>query len=254
MIRILLSVGTLLITSLAFAQSSYVVTVTGDTLLGEVKLISGGTMDRVQLNSNSKKTTYTAFQARAARANNETYHALQLGTSYRFMKLIKEGHLSIYGYRIETQTSYDGRLLRKANGESFDVPTIAFRGSVLNFIADCESAAQAVKEQKLGREDLEAIANAYNDCMNQKLKQNYLNEQKTIVARSKRARVEDFLKVVSATNLDNKAEVEGLLNDMITKIEAGQSIPSYQKNALIDYLKDMKEFKESLDKLFADIQ
>ncbi len=254
MTRLLPLVVTIFVAFHARAQLSYVVTVTGDTLTGDVKLISGGSMDRVQLIDKSKKTTYTAFQAKAAKVNNETFHAVQLGPSYKFMLLIKEGHMNIYGYRIETQTSYDGRLLRKASGESFDVPTIAFRGSVLNFISDCESAAQKVKDEKLGRENLTEIAEAYNACMDQKNRQHYLNEQKKIVAQSKKGKVENFLKQVSGSNLDNQSEVEGLLQDMITKIEAGQSIPSYQKNALYDFLKNKPEFRTRLDQLFAEIQ
>ncbi len=244
----------LLAPSQILAQSDYVVTSRGDTLTGVVKIIPGAKLDRLQLITTSKKTNYNALQAKSIKIDQEIFHAIQLGENMRYMKLIRPGHLSLYGYRIDNQTSYDGRLLRKVSGETFDVPTLLFRTSVLNFIEDCDSAAIHVKQRKLSRDDLDAVIDEYNTCMDEKYQQRALEEEIRMTRENKMAKLEAFMNLIETMDIKNKSEIVGLLKDIKGKVESDTAVPSYQKEALKDYLKDVLETKDNLEGILKMIQ
>lgn len=231
------------------AQTDYLVTLQGDTLFGEIKLITGPKVDRLQLITEGEKSNYSALQARAIRMEGQVYHAIPLGDNLHYMQLLKVGSMSIYGYRIENQATYDGRLLRKSTGASFDVPTIKFRSSIANFIEECDTVSQTVRGRKMSREDLEEIVAMYNDCMADKLKEREKVQQEILTREQKKTKLESFRQQIADSSLDKKDEIVGLLSDMIQKIASEQSIPAYQKSALQDYLGGTTEFRDSLTQL-----
>ena len=56
---------------------------------------------------------------------------------YRFMLLIRNGYLSLYGFRDGTQNSFDSRFLVKRDGKSMDLPNLTFRRNMIDFLDDC---------------------------------------------------------------------------------------------------------------------
>lgn len=241
--------GLLFISHQMVAQNDFVVTLSGDTVHGNASIVKAGKFDIVQLADDSKKTKYTAMETKVIQIDNNLYHPVPLGGNIYFMKLLRTGFLSLYGYKIENQTTYEGRLLRKATGDIFDVPIIKFRSSIISFIKDCDSAAQVVKTHRLKRENLEEIVIEYNRCMGEVFRQRNTDNQLSITKEEKKSKLDDFRKLIESTQLDGKSEVMVLLSDMVSKIESGEPIPAYQKNALKDYLKGKRELSKEFEKL-----
>lgn len=234
---------------IAQEQKDFVVTTLGDTLYGKIKLIHGGKFDRVQINSNGKKIGYTSVQVTEVSFNNDRFHPVELGGNIKLMKLLKYGFLSLYGYRIENEVGYSGRLLRKIGGAYIDIPILTFRSALANFISACEPLAEKVKKRELGRDDLEQIVIEYNQCLNQKTEIVYQEEKNKNVQGNLRSRLLAFVRKVELSNLANKSDVADVLNDMMTRIEGNQPIPKYQTEALKEFLQDQKEFEQDLNEL-----
>lgn len=236
------------------AQNDFVVTLSGDTLFGNASIVKAGKFDIVQLVDDSKKTKYTTMETKVIQMDKHLYYPVPLGGNIYFMKLLRTGFLSLYGYKIENQSTYEGRLLRKATGDIFDVPIIKFRSSIISFIKDCDSAAQVVKTRKLKRENLDEIVIEYNRCIGEVFQQRNADKQLSITKEEKKSKLDDFIKLIESTQLDKKSEVTVLLNDMMSKIESGGSVPAYQKNALKDYLKGKKELSIEFEKLMSILE
>ena len=94
-----------------FAQSDYAVTSKGDTLKGATKILTYDLLDRVQVKVNKKKKIYTALEVKAVFVDGVVYHTVKYDNGFRYMKLIKPGFLSLYGFRQLNQSAYDGQFL-----------------------------------------------------------------------------------------------------------------------------------------------
>src|SRR5689334_10142042 len=110
-----------------YAQSDYLVSLKSDTLRGEVKILTYDAMDRATVKVNGKKETFTAVQVRSLFIDSMTYTPVQFEKTIRFMRVLRPGYLTLYGYRLPNQNNYDSRLLVKMNGQKLDVPNIGFK-------------------------------------------------------------------------------------------------------------------------------
>jgi len=233
------------------AQKDYLITTEGDTLFGKVTLISNDPLDRAQVITTDKKIGFTALQLREVNFQDERFHPAQLGDNVRLMKLIKGGYLSLYAYRVEKETTYTGRLLKKMDGTSVDLPILTFRGALVNFIEDCETLAERVKKRELGRNDLELIVSEYNQCINKSTNIKFQESNKKVSQNKKRGEVLKFLRKIEMSDLNNKNEITEVLNDMLTRLESGKVIPSYQQEALREFLKGHSEYEKELSELLS---
>src|SRR5690242_6588593 len=102
-----------IILMIAYTCSSaqdYVVTSSGDTLKGTLKVLNLSSEKKVQItDAQKKKTMVSLFKMRSFFYKGETYHPVKGEKAYQFMKLMKEGYLSLYAFQLENQASYDGR-------------------------------------------------------------------------------------------------------------------------------------------------
>ena len=256
---LLVAVACVVCSAFVFAQTDYVVLAKGDTLRGEVKILTYDLLDRVQLSADKKKTTYTAVQVRSIAVNNEIYRPQRFDNSIRFMKLVKSGYVSMYLFRPANQMSYDGRFLIKMDGKSMEVPNIGFKKLISNFVEDCPEVFTKVKNEELKRGDLDKIIDEYNSCITNKT--NALPAVAaaptaavpvTPVVTDKTEAIKSLqAKVAALDNLTDKKDVLDLLTDISDKASKEKAIPNYQLEALKGYLNGNEAVKAELEKVIA---
>jgi hypothetical protein len=117
--------GFLLVSLVASAQPDFVITSRADTVFGEVRILSYDLIDRVQVEVAKKKESYTALQVLVIQKEGILYKPVKYENKIVFMQLLKPGYLSLYAFRIQGQSTYDGRFLVKLNGTSQELPNIA---------------------------------------------------------------------------------------------------------------------------------
>jgi hypothetical protein len=234
------------ITSL-FAQN-YVITTKGDSLPGSVKLLSYDLLDRVQVNAD-KKTILTAMQVRSVFLEGETYRPARLGNAVRFMKVLKAGYLSLYAFKPENQSVYDGRMLIKKDGTFTEVPNLGFKKVMTEFLGDCETVSANIKDGQWGRRDVDAIIAAYNKCMGDKT--NAIVKQVTILetSKDKLATLSALRAKIEQSNNPKVKDALDLLADLETKIRKGDTIPNYQIEALKALVADMPNANQELNQI-----
>jgi hypothetical protein len=211
----------------------YILTTKGDTLRGEIKILTFDRLDKVQWKEGKSRATFTALQVRELHLNGELYKPTRYDAQVQFMKVLKPGYLSLMAFRLTNQVTYEGRFLSKMDGTGMEVPNLAFKKAMANFLSDCPEVQQRIKDEKLERKNLDAIIDEYNSCF----------DQKTIVAQRTRTAAEksDIVnqlraKVEAAPDVVDKKDALDLLADIKVKIERGEKIPNYQIDALKNLL------------------
>ena len=248
---------TLLLSCLCLSAYSqdYLVTNRGDTLRGKIKIMSYDQLDRVQIAEQKKKTTLTARQVKAVFTGGETYHPKQGDRAIRFMKLVKPGYLSLYAFREENQNFYGGRYLVKRDGAATEVPNLAFKKNMAEFLRDCPEIREKIKSGEYGRKDLDQIIDAYNAFIDNNTvmrKETYLSNQKSA---QKIEPLERLKKTIQdQKDFDSKKDALDLIDDIIAKLKADQTIPNYLVDGLQKYLAGIEETKEDLEKVTASLK
>ncbi len=258
--QILLFTFLSLLVNIGFCQS-YVVTVKGDTIYHSSEygkpeinyshtVSSMGSIDYVEIREGFPKKSYSAMQAKTVFIEGDTYHSIYYDDAYRFLKLIQDGYVSIYGYRIERQMEYNGRLLVKADGSMFDVPNLQFRKGLQKFFEDCEDVVAKLKLKVWSVKQLNEIVDEYNACIQAKTDARFRgedlardNSQQILLLNS----LEE--KVRSLSDFPEKSDALELLGDIRAKVESNKKIANYQLDALKGYLTQQKEVEPDLDKL-----
>jgi hypothetical protein len=143
----------------------YAVTVRGDTLRGDVKLINYGSDKKVQIQTEGKKREVVPLiQTRMVFFDGEVYKPQKGPNGYAYMKVVRDGFLSIYAFQQNNQVTYDGMLLAKRDGSSMEVPNLNFKKAMKRFLEDCPALAHKLETGDLGRRELEEIVDEYNGC------------------------------------------------------------------------------------------
>ncbi|MCA6406411.1 MAG: hypothetical protein IM594_12450, partial [Cytophagales bacterium] len=170
-----------------------------------------------------------------------------------YMKLIKPGFLSLYGFRQPNQSSYDGQFLVMKNGKSMEVPNLTFKKSMANFLSDCADVAERIKSGDLGKRDMDQIIDRYNSCLQFKTEQKIETVPvPTAVETEKMMAVNSLIsKVEAAADFAEKADVLDLLKDLRSKVGRNEILPNYLTKDIKKYLVGQPQFAEDLDKLFA---
>jgi hypothetical protein len=250
MFQILMVVFFVIAHSIASAQSDYVVTIKGDTLKGKIKYYSYSGVKYTNTRSkyiqltdeNGKKSTHEILQTIAFRMNDDIYHTIKFYETYEFMKLIKRGYLSLYGYQMENQTTWDGRYFVKKDGVLLDVPNLGFKKRVAAYLADCPNVVKNIESGVLGKSELLKIVEEYNACVELKTTSKVLKKSPATEAWAK---LGDEVKVLP--EFDKKADAIEMIQDVQNKLSKNETIPSFLINGLKDSLKDQTSVKETLD-------
>jgi hypothetical protein len=234
------------------AQAQYLVTTRNDTIRGDLKMLTFGQVDQIVTEVNNKKKVYKAMEVKSLLLDGELYKPMSYENSIHFFKLLKSGYLSYYAFRPANQITYSGFYLAKLDGRGIEVPGLAFKKVMSNFLQDCPQVVEKIKAEELKRNDLQQIIDAYNACIESKTTSAYVSTEKVPVDNEKLRALRNLqLKVNSQENLSNKKDITDLLSDLSDKVGKQQTVPNYQIEALKGYLTGNDQTRDELEKVIA---
>lgn len=206
----------------------FLVTVKGDTIYGEIKPLNFGPEKKVQVRTaDKKKTIYSMFQVSHYSLEKESYYPVKGPSGYSFMKLLKPGYLSLYGFQPENQVNYDGRYLLKLDGRGTEVPNLSFKKTLVNFLKDCDKVATRIENGELTKKDLEQIIDEYNGCIAANTVQR-VPSSGSVASKKKVDYWETLAEKVSAhENFDGKEDALEMINEIKTKLSKSEKVPNF---------------------------
>jgi ribosomal protein S17E len=238
-----------------FAQSDFIVKLPKDTLYGEVRIQSYDQQDRIQLIVNKKKENFKATQLALVSIKGEIYKAQKLENSIRMMKLLKEGFLSIYAFKVDNQSSYDGRMLVRKDGTSMEVPNLSFKKTMTAYLADCKTVSEMIKNGTYSRNDLGKIVDDYNACMVSNSEEivsvKVKSEEQSSIQNEKTEMINAFTKKVTELDFESRKDALEILQDIQSKVSRNETIPNYQVEALKSLLVAQQSIQPDLEKLIS---
>jgi hypothetical protein len=251
---------TVLLISLFFACSTtsaqeYLVTTKGDTLRGELKVMTSSSIDNVRISIEKKKASFSALEVRALFMNGETYKPMRFENTIQFMKVLKAGYLTLYAFRPANIMTYDGRYLAKMDGGAIEIPSLTYKKTLSKFLEDCPTISDKIKDDQFKRGELEKIIDEYNACVDSRTSK-AINTISNEASASEKLEIIKQLqaKVEALEQLNDRKDVIDLLSDISTKVLQQQSISNYQLEALKNYLKGFESVKEELEKVITVIR
>lgn len=232
-----------LITHLSISQE-YIITIKGDTLRGEITIeLPNDNYDEVFITTDDEKIRLKAYQLIKLVKDSVTYKPVKFADKYHLMKLISDGYLSHYQYRNGTY-DFGVNFLLKADGDGFDVPNLGFKKSMSEFVDECEPLSNKILNKELGRNDLNEIVSEYNNYIQKNTLKSKLNVNAVMDSQHPAIKMLNELK--EEIPQDN-TELNTLINDMLSKLVAGNSVPGYLISALKDQTNDIPELKEKVE-------
>jgi ribosomal protein S17E len=249
-----LSAFFILILSSAWCQSDYVVSIKGDTLFGKVKYLNYGTEKSVQVASpNKKKKVFPILQTRAFSFQGEVYHPVRtIQGYYTYMKLIKAGYLSLYGFQMPEQTGFDGRYLVKRDGSALEVPNLGFKKQMTKFLGDCDGMTEKFEAKEFSKSDLIEIVDSYNQCMQSKTE----NVKKELAVVDSKLTLWNTLEqeLNKAGDFEGKSTALEMIAEVKTKIERNEKIPGFLTEGLKSSLQQQPALLEMLQTALATMK
>lgn len=227
-IHIFLILVFMLVYTCSHAQD-YLVTTKGDTLRGEIKPLTYGADKKVQITGeDKKKNVFPLFQVKAYSLKNETFQPVKGPNGYTFMKLIKPGYLSLYTFQLENQVTYDGQFLLKKDGSGTEVPNLAFKKILKNFLSECPVVADNIDKGSYSKKDLNQIIDDYNACISSRT----ADHDKVVAQRIEQTKKMSSWDVLE-TKVKEKADFEGksdaleMISEIKNKIARSEKVPNF---------------------------
>lgn len=251
--------GFLVLTFLGLVQLSeaqdYIITNKGDTVRGEIKLLSFDLLDRVQVNTGKEKKVYTAKEAKVCSLKGEFYRPVREENAIRLMKVIKYGYLSLYAFNSPNLHTYDKRMLTKLDGTSMEVPNLLFTKIMVSYLDDCPTIREKIKSEDYGKKDLEKIVDEYNTCLDEKTRAAAIASAAAALTNPKLEALENLKnKIEKLENFSTKKDALELINDITQKVNNKEVIPNYLLEGLKGYLGGQAEIKETLDSVLSKLR
>ena len=253
-IHIVLLLLFLLIHQCSSAQADYLVTTSGDTVRGEIKMLLYGNEKRVQVKSENGKETYSIFQTKGFNYDNQLYHPVKGPEGYTFMKLLKSGYLSLYAFTPSNSTTYSNQLLLKADGDALEVPNLGFKKRMADFLGDCGDTGAHIESGDLTKKELDQIIDEYNKCIQAKTRK---LENAIALNMNKKEKfsawdsLEDAIK--TQPDFDGKTTSLEMLEDIKKRIARNEQIPNFILEGLKSTLASQTQLKDALEKALAEI-
>lgn len=246
-----LFVAFLLLSVATQAQNDFVVTSKLDTIFGKPRILSYDLIDRVQIEVNKKKESFTALQVYSVTIDSQVYKPIQYENKIYLMKLVKSGYLSLYAFRLENQTTYDGRFMTKLDGTSIEVPNLSFKKFMVNFLNDCSTIVSKIKSGDLSKKELDKIIDEYNECITN------LNKEKVIPSsevNEKSVAITKLIGKIEAEDFTSKKDALDLLKDIQSKVNNNEPVPNYLTDGLKGYLAGTPALTDDLNALLSLLQ
>jgi hypothetical protein len=229
----------------------FVVKTKGDTLRGKIKLLQHDLLKKLQIQgADKKKTTLTIMEVKSVMLNHERLDPVKYNNQYLFMKLMKQGYLSLYAFQVEKQHTYDGRYLVKMDGKSMEVPNLGFKKNMIAFLQECEFVADSIETGKLGKNDLTKIIDEFNACID---KRSILTYSPTAVKLdpSTASAWNDLQVKVEASSIEDKADALEMISEVKAKLSRGEKLPKFLLEGLAQIFEGNEELTEALNKAIA---
>lgn len=238
---------------MAQTDEDLVVTLKGDTLKGRITLLSFEKIDQVQVKTD-KKTILTALQVRMVRYNKETYRPVTYDGKLRFMKVLRDGYLSVLAYQTTpTNSAYDGILLMKADGEMMENPRLGFRKAMPAFLND-RALGDSIEAGLLTRNDLFHVVDQYN----RNIQISTLARMREVVAGAAADR--SVMTLIGKMMLDaqslpdgQRTEIQDILEDIKWKTGNGLKVPAYMTRALRNATASLPAFSADTEALLQSL-
>ncbi len=243
----LLTIGGLIT---CYGQTDYAITSKGDTLRGEIKILPTDLADQVQVKINKKKKVYLCTEVITVVQDGVVYKTVKFDNRFRYMQLLKSGFLSLYGFRMPQQSSYDGRYLQTLDGRGLEMPNLTFKRSLSKFLEDCPTVSERVKNGDFNRNEIEKIIDEYNTCLQFKSTKRNAEVPSSTVILTNTQEVDNLMKKVEeAPDFATKKDALDLLKDLSSKVYRDEILPNYLVKELRTNLKDQPAFAEELEKI-----
>jgi hypothetical protein len=241
------------IVSNTYAQSDYALLANGDTLRGELKYSLFENLDRLQIQSNGKKTNYTALQVKGFSKDGEKYQSIKYDKAYRFMKVIKSGYLSLLAFNTTLSVSWDGQYLKKIDDGGMEVPNLGFKKFVSNYLSDCPTIQSKFEKGEFKKSELNNIIDFYNACI--EAKSSTLGTKKVSTANSeKNHSLNELIASVQADEFLTKKDALDVLNEIQNKISKNEVIPNFLFESLKSYLLDKPDLLKKAEDLILQLK
>lgn len=253
----------LLIISISYTAygQDWLVTLSGDTLRGEVQLLPSGNLPYALVKNDSGKEKVELLNIRNIyRQNIGLIKPMKVGESYKFAHLVKEGYLSLLRYSNDDRLDdFAFNVLQKLDGQTIEVPgLIGFRKTMGDFLGDCPVVAEKIEAKELGRKDIDQIVDEYNGCIQNKetfITGQQVNTQKiesSPVNTELKNLLSDFETLLKySAQVENRTDAQQMFSDLSNKLENGQSVPNYLISGLREAVSKDEKLKELLEKILA---
>lgn len=240
----------LLVSFSGVAQTDYAITAKGDTLRGDVRILPSDLADQLQIKINKRKKVYLCTEVITVVQNGTRYKTVKFDNRFRYMTLLKDGFLSLYGFRMPQQTGYDGRYLQMRDGRGLEMPNLTFKRSLSKFLDDCPVVSERVKNGDLGRNEIDKIIDEYNTCLQFKSTKRNVEVPASSAILSNTQEVDNLIKKVEeSADFATKKDAIDLLKDLSGKVYRDEILPNYLVKELRANLKDQPAFAEELEKI-----
>ena len=252
-IHILIFLVFMLAYQCASAQD-YLVTTRGDTVRGEFKLMFYTPNKQVQVKNGKEKSTYSILETKTFRYDNEIYRPVKGPQGYTFMKVIKDGYLSLLAFQIDKANTYDGRYLTKADGSGMEVPNLGFKKNMARFLEDCESVSTKIDQDTFNKKDLENIVDEYNTCIDRKTSAMESAMVKRTEIKNSQSSWDELIEGINQhDDFPDKATALEMTTDIKKRISRGEKVPNFVVDGLKNILASQNDLKELLNKALAEI-
>jgi hypothetical protein len=225
-IHILLFILMMLVAQCAQAQD-FVVTAKGDSISGKVRPLHSSTDPKVQVTpENGKKQVFSVLQVQRFRYRDELFKPVRFNNRYAFMKVLKDGYLSLFAFQVENQVTFDGLYLTKKDGTGMEVPNLVFKKAISKYLSDCPSVSKSVESGDLGKRDIEKIVDEYNGCIDR-------NTSVTTI-QTKKMGAWDVLheKVKAKPDFQGKSDALEMISEIKLKVQRSEKVPSFMIEGL----------------------
>jgi len=247
-----LFLGIVLFYSTFASAQDYVVTQKNDTIKGKVKLLTYDRLDRIDISKGKIKQHFTCLQLKAVYSEGATFNTIRTDNGYRLMKLETPGFLSLYLARKPTGFLYDTEMLVKKDGSSTEIPGLSFKKILANFLADCPTVVERIKQEELTRKNIPEVVNEYNKCVDAQTRFSNLNSS-AIATNPILIALTNLKTKIEASSLPTQKDALDILKDIMNKVVASQTIPNYLMEGFKENVKSSPELLEEFDKVLVMI-
>ena len=235
----------------AWAQSGKVVLLrSGQTVEGDVSFVFREYYqnDQVVVRNDDGKSVFTPTEVRKVyKSDGSQYTPIKHDGKFQFVLVVSEGYLGFYKYKNPEVpgSEFGAELLVKQNGETLDLQKRSFRKNMITFLSDCPPLVRELKEKKSTKVDLHRMILDYNQFMND------ISVTGTIeVDGNTLVLIQQIKKEISnAEGSKDQEDLVEMLNDLITKLENGESVPKYLKKSISKGLKKHKDQSKTFESL-----